>query len=120
MNNELPAKSIQVLTQQWGLILALLTLIGWGSLLLYAHLKRNTGFQFTDLELAALSLGGWPLPALLISFPVLFLSAFLPAGVLIRPPLYSGRSLFTLDLHVLGLPVENFESVPIVQGAASE
>lgn len=83
MNNELPAKSIQVLTQQWGLILALLTFIGWGSLLLYAHLKRNTGFQFTDLELAALSLGGWPLPALLISFPVLFLSAFLPAGVLI-------------------------------------
>ena len=83
VNNDLPINSIHVISQHWGLILALLAFIIWNALLIFAHLKKNTGFQYTDLELTALAMGGWPLPALLFSFIILFLSAFIPAGFIL-------------------------------------
>ena len=80
MNNELFINSVRVFGQNWRLILALLACVTWGTLLVFAILKKITEQQFTDIELTALALGGWPLPTLLISLLLLFLRAFIPAG----------------------------------------
>ncbi len=80
MNNDLLINSVRVLGQNWELILALLACVTWGTLLVFAILKKTTEEQFTDIELAALALGGWPLPALLISLLILFLRAFISDG----------------------------------------
>lgn len=81
MNNDLFMDSAHVLAQNWELILAILFCVSWGILLTFAILKRTAGTQFTDAELAALSLGGWPLPALIFSALVLTLRLFISAGV---------------------------------------
>jgi len=78
MNNDLFINSAHVLVQNWELILAILTCVSWGTLLTFAALKKITGTQFTDAELAALALGGWPLPALIISALLLGLRFFIP------------------------------------------
>ena len=79
MNNDLFIDSARVLVQNWDLILAILTCVSWGTLLTFTSLKRITRTQFTDAELAALALGGWPLPALVISVLLLGLSSFISA-----------------------------------------
>jgi hypothetical protein len=79
MNDDLFIDSARVFIQNWKLILAILTCISWGALLTFATLKKITGTQFTDAELSALSLGGFPLPALIISTLLLALRLFIPA-----------------------------------------
>ena len=80
MNDDLFINSARVLGQNWKLILALLACVTWGTLLVFAILKKTTEQQFADIELTALALGGWPLPALLISLLILLLRAFIPDG----------------------------------------
>jgi hypothetical protein len=80
MNNDLFINSAHILVQNWGLILALLAYVTWGTLLTFASLKKITGSQFTDAELATLALGGWPLPALSFSALLLGLRLFIPAN----------------------------------------
>jgi hypothetical protein len=79
VNNDLFINSARVLGQNWGLILVLLACVTWGTLLVFTILKKITEQQFADIELTALALGGWPLPALLLSLSILFLRAFIPA-----------------------------------------
>jgi len=79
MNDDLFINSARILAQNWKLILAILTCVSWGTLLTFATLKKIMGAQFTDAELSALSLGGWPLPALIISALLLALRLFIPA-----------------------------------------
>ena len=79
MNNDLFINSTRVLGQNWDLILALLACATLGTLLIFAILKKITAQQFADIELTALALGGWPLPALLLSLLILFLRTFIPA-----------------------------------------
>ena len=81
MNNDLFINSTHVLGQNWGPILALLACVTWGTLLVFAILKKITKQQFADIELTALALGGWPLPALLVSLLILALRTFIPAGL---------------------------------------
>jgi hypothetical protein len=78
MNNDLFVNSARVLVQSWELIFAILVCVGWGTLLTFAVLKKITGTQFSDAELAALALGGWPLPVLIISVFLLILHLFIP------------------------------------------
>jgi len=80
MNDDLFIDSARILAQNWKLILAILACVSWGTLLTFATLKKITGAQFTDAELSALSLGGWPLPALIISALLLALRFFIPAN----------------------------------------
>jgi hypothetical protein len=80
MNNDLFINSIRVLVQNWELILAILACVSWGTLLTFATLKKITVTQFTDAQLTALALGGWPLPALAISVLLLTLHLLIPAG----------------------------------------
>ena len=82
MNNNV-LLSIHAIAQNWEILLALLGFIFWGVFLIFAWLKKNTGFQFEDIELMALALGGWPVPALFVSFLILLLRTFLPTGVVI-------------------------------------
>lgn len=79
MNDDLFIDSARVFTQSWKPILAILTCVSWGTLLTFATLKKISGAQFTDAELSALSLGGWSLPALIISTLLLALRLFIPA-----------------------------------------
>ena len=81
MNNDLFMDSAHVLAQNWELILAILLCVSWGTLLTFAILKKTAGAQFTDAELAALALGGWPLPALIISALLLALRLFIPVDL---------------------------------------
>ncbi len=81
MNNDLFIDSARVLAQNWELILAILLCVSWGTLLIFAILKKIAGIQFTDAELTALALGGWPLPALIISALLLALRLFIPADL---------------------------------------
>ena len=83
MNNDLLLNSGQVLRQNWELIFGILVCIVWGTLLIFASLKKITGTRFTDPELTALALSGWPLPALLISLLLLLLRIFLPAHLVL-------------------------------------
>ncbi|MBI3162068.1 MAG: hypothetical protein HYZ23_06145 [Chloroflexi bacterium] len=78
MNNDLFANSLYVIRQNWGLVLFLLAFIFWGTLLVFAFLKKTAPRQFSDSELIALALGGWPLPALLVSLLIIFLRIVLP------------------------------------------
>lgn len=73
MNNDLLINSARVFGQNWRLILEILIYVSWGTLLTFAILKKTAKQGFTDTELIALALGGWPLPALLISLLVLVL-----------------------------------------------
>jgi hypothetical protein len=73
MNNDLFINSARVLVQNWELILAILACVSWGTLLTLTALKKITEAQFSDIELTTLALGGWPLPALVIS--VFFLAS---------------------------------------------
>lgn len=81
MNNDLFMDSVRVLAKNWEIILAILLCVSWGTLLIFAILKKIAGTQFTDTELTALSLGGWSLPALIISALILALRLFMPAGL---------------------------------------
>ena len=83
MNNDLFMNSVRVLAQNWELILAILLCVSWGTLLIFAFLKKIAGTQFTDAELVALALSGWPLPALVISALVLVLRLFIPASLVL-------------------------------------
>jgi CHASE2 domain-containing sensor protein len=78
MNKDLFINSTRVLVQNWELILAILVCVSWGTLLTFATLKKITRTQFSDAELNALALGGWPLPALVISALILALHFFIP------------------------------------------
>ncbi|MBI5962420.1 MAG: hypothetical protein HY863_03000 [Chloroflexi bacterium] len=82
MNNDLFIDGVRVFRQNWALILEILICISWGALLVFATLKKTAKQGFTDTELAALALGGWPLPALFISLPVLILLPALPAYII--------------------------------------
>lgn len=77
MNNDLLINSVRIVEQNWKLILSLLTCVLWGTLLVFATLKKITE-QYTDIEVTALALGGWPLPALLLSLLILLLHTFIP------------------------------------------
>lgn len=81
MNNDLFINSARVLGQNWELILALLAGMIWGTLSVFVILKKITEAKFTDIELTALALGGWPLPALLLSLFILFLRTFIPDSI---------------------------------------
>jgi hypothetical protein len=60
------------------LICAILICVSWGTLLTFAILEKIAGTQFAAAELTSLALGGWPLPALLISVLLLSLHLFVP------------------------------------------
>ena len=75
-NADLFTNSFIVFEHNWGLIFALLIFVLWGIVLTFAVLKRITGQNFTDMELITLALGGWPIPALFISLPALYLRTF--------------------------------------------
>ncbi|MBI5297732.1 MAG: hypothetical protein HY869_19820 [Chloroflexi bacterium] len=79
MNNNLLQNVALALGQDGGLVLACLVLVAWGGLLVFAYLKKAAAERFTDVELAALALSGWPLPALLLSLSILLLRLILPA-----------------------------------------
>ena len=80
VNNDLLLNCLRVLRQNWQLLFILLVCVGWGTLLIFAFLKKITGDNFTDPELVALALSGWPLPALCVSLLLLLLRAFLPVN----------------------------------------
>lgn len=80
MNHDLFRNLVQALRQDGGLLLFCLACAAWGGLLIFALLKRSATERFTDAELAALALGGWPLPALLLSLPTLGLHLLLPGS----------------------------------------
>src|SRR6266498_23693 len=82
MNADLFTNSAHVLVQNWKLIFTILICVSWGTLLIFAALKKITGTQFTDAGLIALALGGWPLPALLISVLILALRLLIPTGLI--------------------------------------
>ena len=69
----------QVLMEDGPLLLTILATLLWGTLISLAVLLRLAGGQRADASLSALALGGWPVPALL-------LSAFLLLGRLVLPP----------------------------------
>ena len=92
MNSDLFIAGTLVLAQNWELVLALLTCVSWGTLLIFATLKKITGTQFADAELTALALGGWPLPSLAVSALLLVLRLFIPADFI---------SIITLALLVV-------------------
>ena len=69
----------QVLMEDGPLLLTILATLLWGTLISLAVLLRLAGAQRADASLSALALGGWPVPALL-------LSAFLLLGRLVLPP----------------------------------
>jgi len=94
MNNNLFINSVRVLVQNWELILAILLCVSWGILLTFAILKKTAGTQFTDAELTALSLGGWPLPALILSALILVLRLIIPIGLV---------SVFALALIIVSI-----------------
>jgi hypothetical protein len=78
VNNDLFINVVHVLGQNWGLVVCLLLFVFWGTLLVFVLLKKTTDQQFTDIELTALALGGWPLPVLFVSLLILLLRIFLP------------------------------------------
>jgi hypothetical protein len=78
VNNDLLRNIAQALRQDGSLLLACLALAVWGSLLVFAYLKKAAADRSTDVELAALALGGWPIPALTLSLFVLLLRFVLP------------------------------------------
>jgi hypothetical protein len=76
VNNDLLFNSIRVLKQNWELVLAIVTGVAWGTLVVFAILKKIVGQHYSDVELTALALGGWPLPILLMSLLIIFLNVF--------------------------------------------
>ena len=82
MNNDLFINSARILAQNWGIIFLILACVIWGSLLAFTILKKVTEEQFTDAELTALALGGWPLPTLAISAVVLLLQLLIPVNLI--------------------------------------
>jgi hypothetical protein len=82
VNANLFINSSTVLSQNWELILAVLALVFWGTVLIFAVLKKTTKQSFTDMELMTLALGGWPAPALLISLFMLLFRIFIPDEIL--------------------------------------
>ena len=80
VNGYLFISSTRVLEQNWKLILVILACVFWGTLLVFAILKKITEQQFSDMELTALALGGWPLPTLLVSLSIFFWRAFIPVN----------------------------------------
>jgi hypothetical protein len=113
MNNNLFMNSAGVLAQNWELILAILLCVSWGTLLIYTILKKIAGTQFIDTELIALALGGWPLPALIISALLWALRLFVPAdlvsviafGILIISTGLAVRALWKRVSCDLAIPV---------------
>jgi len=79
MNSDLFVNSAHVFTQNWKTILAILAFVGWGSLLTFAILKKITKERFSDFELTALALGGWPLPVLILSTLLLIMHLLIPS-----------------------------------------
>ena len=77
MNNDLFLDIAQSLEQNWGLLLTVLGCAAWGSLLVFACLKKAAQ-HLGDGELTALALGGWPAPVLLWAILVLVLRNYLP------------------------------------------
>ncbi len=88
MNNDLFINSIRVLQQNWKLIFAIIACVAWGVLLVFAILKKITKQSFTDTEITALALGGWPIPLLLLSLLIIFLKVFISATFLIYISLF--------------------------------
>lgn len=80
MNHDLFLHTLQSLSRHGGILSLLLAWAAWGGLLVFALLRRRASGRIADEELAILALGGWSLPALLLSLVVLTLRLFLPAA----------------------------------------
>ncbi|MBI3173705.1 MAG: hypothetical protein HYZ25_08300 [Chloroflexi bacterium] len=80
MNHDLFLHTLQSLGRHGGILSLLLAWAAWGGLLVFALLRRRVSGRIADEELAILALGGWSLPALLLSLVVLTLRLFLPAA----------------------------------------
>ena len=80
MNTNLFHNMAQALGQNWALLLTFLIVVAWGSLLVFAYLKKYSADRFADAELVSLALSGWPVPLLLVSLLILALRIILPAG----------------------------------------
>ena len=59
--------SLSVLSDNWILVLTILFIILSGQMLIHLSLKRIFGKELTAEEYFSLGIGGWLLPALLIS-----------------------------------------------------
>lgn len=82
MNDSLFTNSFIVFKRNWELIFALLIFVFWGAILIIVVLKKTSKQNFTNHELITLALGGWPIPALLISALTLSLRALIPDKIL--------------------------------------
>ena len=107
---------IQAVQNDGRLILGILLCVAWGALIVFALLKRFGDGRTGDADLAALALGGWPAPMLLLSclyLPVYHLIspgvAYASAALLMAAS--AGIALFSLLGKVrreTGLPVLGF------------
>ena len=80
MNHDLLLRTLQSLGRHGGTLSLLLAWAAWGGLLVFALLRRRASGRIADEELAVLALGGWPLPALLLSVLVFPLRLFLSSA----------------------------------------
>jgi hypothetical protein len=101
MNTNLFHNMAQALGQNWALLLTFLIVVAWGSLLVFAYLKKYSADRFADAELVSLALSGWPVPLLLVSLLILALRIILPAGTVLTLAL--GLMLVTAGLALYGL-----------------
>jgi hypothetical protein len=83
VNADLLTNSFIVFERNWGVILAILVFVLWGTALTFAILKKITEHNLTDMELITLALGGWPLPALFVSILILLLRTIIPGEILL-------------------------------------
>ena len=83
MNDDLFINGMGALGQNWKLILEILVFVSWGTLLIFAILKKAAKQDYGNTELTALALGGWPVPALLVSLLILGLLPFVPTGYIL-------------------------------------
>jgi multisubunit Na+/H+ antiporter MnhB subunit len=73
--------SLKVVRDDYWLILAILLFIGWGTLIVFAILKRVEEEHLSDADRSALALAGWPAPLLLVSCLFLLLHIFISPGI---------------------------------------
>jgi hypothetical protein len=82
VNADLILNSFSVIGQNSKIIFEILAFVFWGTLLVFAFLKKITKQNYTDPELIALALGGWPLPAFIFSVSIILLRAVIPGNIL--------------------------------------
>src|SRR4026207_2085517 len=73
--------SLSVIGDNWRLVLVILLIIFSGQILIHLATKKIFGDELTAEEYFSLSIGGWLIPALLVSF-----LWFLWGMILARPP----------------------------------